>query len=323
MEPGLYRLLRIMVLVGIAAAIVSVLSIRVAPAAVYELGDVSPLGYTFSLALFVFPMAALVWWFATHRSRINRHWKAFWATFFIIVPLWSVLDILLANVIFSFPNPSATMGFELPGYKPGDGWGLHVPVEEFLFYFTGCAVIVLLYIWGSEVWFAAYTRSEEEYAEIGAGFRLRQTWHGRSLLAGVAVITAGIVVKKLGPASDGFPLYFTFLVAVVVVPSAMAFRLVARFVNLQAFLFTLQTLLLVSLLWEVTLALPYGWWNYNQRWMLGIGILPWSNLPVEAPLLWMAAAWSNIGIYELAKLYFFSEQSFRDVIRLRARREAL
>ena len=310
-----------MLLVGVAAAAVSILTIQVAPTAVYETGDASPFGYTLSLALFVFPVASLVGWFATHRSRIDRHWKAFWATFWIIVPLWSILDILLANVIFSFPNPAATLGIELPGYKPGDGWGLHVPIEEFLFYVMGCAVIVLLYIWGSEVWFSAYTRSEEDYAEVGSGFQLRQTWHGRSLLTGLAVILAGILVKKFGAHPDGFPVYFTFLVAVVLVPSGMAFRLVARFVNLQAFLFTLQTLLLVSLLWEVTLALPYGWWNYNQQWMLGIGILPWSNLPIEAPMLWVAAAWSNIGIYEVAKLYYFSEQPFRDVIRLRVRPE--
>lgn len=317
MEPGLYRLLRIMIGVVVVAAVIAVIRIDTAPIAVYEAGNVSPQGYTLSLALFILPVAGLVWWFATHRSRIRRHWKAFWVTFWIIVPLWSLLDIFLANLFFSFPNPDATLGFDLPGYKPGEGWGLHVPVEEFVFYITGCAVIVLLYVWASEVWFSAYTRSEDAYAQVRPGFQLSQTWHGRSLLAGAGIIAVGVLVKKLGPEPDGFPLYFTFLVLLVVVPSAMAFRLVAQFVNLQAFLFTLQALLLVSVLWEVTLALPYGWWNYQGRWMLGIDILPWSNLPIEAPLLWFAAAWSNIGLYELAKLFFFAERPLRSVFTLK------
>lgn len=313
MESGLYRLLRIMVVVGVVASVTAIFKIQAAPTALYESGNVSPLGYTFSLALFVFPVAGLVAWFATNRSRINRHWKAFWVTFCIIVPLWSLLDIFLANVFFSFPNRDATLGIDLPGYLPGEGWGLHVPIEEFLFYITGCTVIVLLYVWGSEVWFSAYTRPDEAYMRVRSRLQIAQTWHGRSALVGLAILALGLLAKKVGPAPDGFPLYFSFLVLLVVVPSAMAFRLVAEFVNLQAFLFTLQALLLVSLMWEVTLALPYGWWNYQERWMLGIQILPWSRLPIEAPMLWFAAAWSNIGIYELAKLFFFSEQPLRKV----------
>ena len=30
--------------------------------------------------------------------------------------------------------------------------------------------------------------------------------------------------------------------------------------------------LLISLLWEVTLALPYGWWNFQDEQMIGLRI---------------------------------------------------
>ncbi len=56
-------------------------------------------------------------------------------------------------------------------------------------------------------------------------------------------------------------------------------------------------------MWEATLALPYGWWDYNHNQMVGVFITPWSSLPIEAVVLWVAATWSNIAIYEVAKLW--------------------
>jgi hypothetical protein len=38
--------------------------------------------------------------------------------------------------------------------------------------------------------------------------------------------------------------------------------------------------------------------------MMGLFIRPWSNLPVEAALLWVAATWSNVATYELARLWY-------------------
>jgi hypothetical protein len=37
--------------------------------------------------------------------------------------------------------------------------------------------------------------------------------------------------------------------------------------------------------------------------MIGIFVTPWSDLPIEAVLLWVAATWSNIAVYEVAKLF--------------------
>jgi hypothetical protein len=36
--------------------------------------------------------------------------------------------------------------------------------------------------------------------------------------------------------------------------------------------------------------------------MVGIFVEPWTRLPIEAAVLWGAAAWSNIAIYEFFRL---------------------
>ena len=300
-----YRALLVMLVVLVVAASVAVLPVQPAPDPVFEGSPVTPYGYTVSLVLFLLPVAAFLVWFARHR-RAHPSWRAFWLTFAVVVGVWSLLDVLLARTFFTFPNPAATVGIYAPGYDPVGGWGLNVPVEEFLFYIGGCAFIVLAYIWSTEVWYPAATRSSDEYRDgVSAGLVLREMAHPKSLALGLAVIAAAIAYKKLGPHSyqEGFPGYMVFIVLLVTIPAATTFRLVLRFVNLRAFLFALQALLLVALLWEVTLALPYGWWNYRSTQMVGVFIEPWSDLPIEAVIVWGAAAWMNVSLYELFRLW--------------------
>lgn len=317
LAPTPYRMLQWMIVIVVGTAIVSFVSIQRPPEPVYEqVGSVSPYGYTISLVLFVVPVAFLFTWFYKRRQALAEHWRAFWVTFLIIVGVWSLLDVLLANTIFEFPNEDATVGFDLPGYDPETGWGFNVPIEEFVFYISGCAIIVLLYVWSSETWYRHYTQDAAVYREFGSEHLfLRKLFHGRSLLVGIGLVAAGFLAKQLGPTPEGWPIYFTFLVLVVITPTAMCFEAVVRFINLRAFLFTIQALLAVSILWEVTLGLPYGWWGYEQRNMLGWFITPWSELPIEAPLLWLAAAWSNVGVYEVAKIFYsVKERRWREVI---------
>jgi hypothetical protein len=60
-------------------------------------------------------------------------------------------------------------------------------------------------------------------------------------------------------------------------------------------------LLLTSLLWEVTLALPYGWWNFQDKEMLGIRITAWSFLPIEEVFVWIAVTYASVIVYEIVK----------------------
>jgi hypothetical protein len=60
---------------------------------------------------------------------------------------------------------------------------------------------------------------------------------------------------------------------------------------------------LISLLWEVTLALPYGWWRYRDEAMIGLKIGAWSDLPIEAPCVWMAVSFTTVIVYEVIKIW--------------------
>jgi hypothetical protein len=163
-----------------------------------------------------------------------------------------------------------------------------------------------VYIWYSERWFPEYTMAAEAYERAVEHQRLRDLFEPRVIGLGAVIVLAAIGLKAWDPldsAVAGFPGYMTFIVVMVVVPTAMFFRVILRFVNVPAMAFTLQSMLLIALLWEVTLALPYGWWNYRHEQMVGIFITPWSNLPIEAAILWGAATWSNIAVFEVAKVF--------------------
>jgi hypothetical protein len=71
-------------------------------------------------------------------------------------------------------------------------------------------------------------------------------------------------------------------------------------------------MLLVSLLWEATLAVPYKWWNYQHRQMLGLFIGAWAGLPIEAVCVWIAVTYATMIVFEVAKIKVASAQSLED-----------
>ncbi|MBZ5574118.1 MAG: hypothetical protein LAO09_19815 [Acidobacteriia bacterium] len=76
-----------------------------------------------------------------------------------------------------------------------------------------------------------------------------------------------------------------------------------RFINWRALSLTMYFILLISMLWEATLALPYGWWNYQHRAMMGVFIGAWSDLPVEAVLVWLAVTYGTVNLFEAVKIW--------------------
>ena len=85
-------------------------------------------------------------------------------------------------------------------------------------------------------------------------------FHPTSLvLAAVLIGAAWFYKKHLALPDDraGFPGYFTFLVAGAFLPAVSFFPVARRFINWRALSLTLFFMLLVSLLWEATLAVPY------------------------------------------------------------------
>lgn len=270
-------------------------TVRVPAVAQISSSNPTPYGYSWSLLLFVVPILVIgAWFLPSERVRIPK--RAFWRTIWILVPIGFGLDFFFASRFFLFPNAGATLGIGAPAI------GGNVPVEEYFFYFTGFLAVLLIYVWLDEYWLAAYNVSDYQ-GESRQIARLLK-FHPASLLAGVAIIAVAFLYKKMRtPIPEGFPGYFTVLVLGGMVPSACLFHTARRFINWRAFSLTIFMILLISLFWEATLAVPYGWWGYQQKEMMGIFIGAWAGLPIEAVAVWIAVTYGTTIVYETVKVW--------------------
>ena len=255
----------------------------------------TPFGYTWSLLLFLVPIAGLAWWFAS-RPDLQFPRAAFWRTIAVLAPLGFALDLLFGNSFFIFPNEQATLGLRVPALGGG------IPIEEFIFYLTGFILVLLSYVWCDEYWMATY--NVPDYAEAAKGMPRILRFHGASLLVGTVLIAAAVIYRRFFSGNaTGFPWYFIYLCAASFVPSIGFFKTARDFINWRAFSFSFFLILLISLLWEATLALPYGWWDYRAEAMMGVWIGAWANLPLEAPCVWIAVTFTTVIVYEVIKIW--------------------
>ena len=265
--------------------------------------DPTPYGYTWSLLLWIVPILVIALWFLP-QEELQLPKKAFWRTIGILVPLGFGLDYFFASRFFVFPNRGATLRIDAPAL------GRAVPIEEYIFYLTGFIAVLLIYVWLDQFWLAAYNVPDRpaEARKIGRLVR----FHPTSVVVGAALVALGIAYKKLFSASpEGFPGYFTFLVAGSFIPSAGFLPTARPFVNWRAFSLTMFLTLLVSLLWEATLAIPYGWWGYQPRQMLGVFIDGWAGLPLEAVCVWIAVTYTTVIVFEIVQLWQASGKKAR------------
>jgi len=143
-----------------------------------------------------------------------------------------------------------------------------------------------------------------DYAAAAKGIPRIVRFHFSSVALGAVLIAAAIIYRKFfSGAPEGFPWYFVYLACASLIPSAGFFDTARRFINWRAFSFTFFLLLLISLLWEVTLALPYGWWEYRPRILIGLHIGAWAGLPIEAVCVWLAVSFTTVIIYEVIKIW--------------------
>jgi hypothetical protein len=77
---------------------------------------------------------------------------------------------------------------------------------------------------------------------------------------------------------------------------------------------TLFILVLMSALWEATLAVPYGWWGYQPRQMMGLRITAWGGLPIEAVTVWLAVTFTTVVVYEILKRWKASGLKMREAL---------
>ena len=247
------------------------------------------------------PVIALALWLLLH-SDFELPRRAFLWTLATLLPLGFGLDLFFGATFFNFPATDSIVGLCVPGYQfDTRSWSACLPIEEFIFYVSGFLVTLLMYLWLDEYWLGRYDVGDTEPVDGGDQGPLLGL-HWPSLVVGIVVLTAGLVFEALlARESDGFPGYFVFLVLCSVLPTALLYRGVAAQINWRALSLTLFLMLLVSLLWEATLASPYGWWRYNEDMMLGIFVGAWSRLPVEAVLVWIMVTFTTVMFYETVR----------------------
>jgi hypothetical protein len=302
-RPSPWAVVVMLALVSVPAAL-TLRTVRSPGALQLADGNPTPHGYTVSLLLFLVPIAVIATWFMRRREpRIPK--KAFLSTLALLVPVGFGLDFFFANRFFVFPNRGATLGIGAPAL------GGPVPVEEFVFYLTGFMTVLLIYVWLDEYWLAAY--NVPDYHGPAAAIPRLIRFHPASAIVGAVLIALAIAYKKLvSDSPEGFPGYFTFIVGLSFIPSAGLFPSARGFVNWPAFSLTMFPMVLISLIWEATLAIPYGWWGYQQRQMVGVNVDAWSGLPIEAVLVWIAVSWTTVIVYEVLKLWKASGRPARD-----------
>jgi len=264
----------------------------------------TPYGYTISLLLFIVPIAVIAAWFIP-REGIPVSQKAFWWTIAVLFPLGAALDFFFAQYFFYFPNAHATLGIRAPALGGG------VPIEEYVFYLTGFLAVLLLYIWLDEYWLAAYSVPNDAADRISFTRLLRL--HPQSVVLAIFLILSAILYKR-NYGGPGFPGYFTFLVLGALVPSSMFLPTARPVINWRAVSLTMFMIVLISLLWEVTLALPYGWWNFHDRQMIGIRITAWSRLPIEEVFVWVAVTYAAVIVYEILRRWKASGRKLRHAL---------
>lgn len=287
---------------------------------------ISPRGYTWSLSIFLAPIIMIWVWLQFSFEAIDDKdkvvKKAFLLTTVILIPIGFILDMVLGSLFFKFPNVGANLRIYLPWYDYGLGHWVRrgFPIEEFAFYALGFIAILSIYMWFDQFWFReANTRIWKRKAAEGGLMWINPDderkikFHPmRVFMIGVVLLAVAVLYKKLGPHGyhDGFPGYFVFLVALAILPAVAFFRTVHQFINWRACSFTFFLIVLISMMWEATLAIPYGWWGYKEEQMMGIMIEPWSNLPIEAALLWLAVTFTTAIVYETIIGWKSSGESF-------------
>ena len=283
-----------------AAAVALVAVLAVGPALV-----ATRCGYTWSLLIWIVPSAAIMWWFLASPDYAITRKKAFgWAAAYLALNGF-VVDFFFGHRLFRFTNPNAVVGLYLPGFSLTEFRLVTehpFPVEELFFYLFGFICILLFYIWSDEYWLSAYHRAVPE--DETHSLRSLIGFHWKAGLAGAGLVaTATLARQFLNPSAEGLlPLYLTLQVVLVLVPGVTLLGAVSERVNWRAFSFTLALTLFISILYEVTLGLPGGWWAFKDAAMIGVYIESWPHMPVEEVCLWFAAAFIAVIVYETIAL---------------------
>jgi hypothetical protein len=252
--------------------------------------------YTLSLLIWILPIIVLSIFFVIKRILTPEKIAALSITVTALAGVGCVLDLLFAHMFFTFPDSSMIIGFKIAD----------IPVEEFVFYITGFWFVLFLYVYGDEYWLKRYNVPDGRYVRYRTRLKRMLFLNTRGIVTGIFLIAAGCMVKLfLNPGGLPIPGYFIFLVVLAYTPTILFYRVTRKFINWPAFIVSLLLTVLLSVIWEVTLAIPRGYWGYQNGAMLGIFIGVWNELPVEAVTVWVFCS-LVILVYEFLKIVFFT-----------------
>lgn len=256
--------------------------------------------YTITLLIWIVPIIFFEIFFIKQKllSPVKR--RALLASVVFLATIGILLDLFFARFFFTFPESSMTLGIDI----------FEIPIEEFIFYITGFWFILYLYIFCDEWFLKRYNPPDEKYLKYRSKLHKKFIFiHVKSIYMVIIFLLLGILVKfLLNKEAPFLPGYYTFLLLVAYTPTILFYRLTKRYVNWRAFIFTLTLTTLISIIWEVTLAIPRGYWGYQANQMLGIYVPAWassySKLPIEAVTVWIFCTLVTL-IYEYIKIVIF------------------
>ena len=238
----------------------------------------------------------------------GRRRRALLVTAGTIVGLGIVLDFVLGHLTLRFPGCSEPAGASpyvwcLPAVRG------RIPVEELLFYAMGPVAIVLVYACADELWLSKYNPRDNLL-----DLKLIQLSPGLLIVAACAAVTALILWRLNGT----FPTYFVFISAGALLPAIFLYRTIGNLTNWPAFAVTTLYVILTSVIWEATLAIPRQWWGYEPSGMIGVTIAAWSRgdliFPVEAAAVWLFAPFASVLTYEFAKALTHHPRATREAL---------
>jgi hypothetical protein len=258
----------------------------------------SRLNYFTSLTMWLIPILYLWPAFAMLTANgTGRRRRALLATVALIVGLGVVLDFVIWFLTLRFP------GCTDPNVAPTGRYLLclpavngRIPIEELLFYALGPVAMVLVYACADERWLSKYNPPDDL-----VDLKLIQVSPRVALVGAAGAVATGMLWLVNGT----FPTYFVFLVGGAVLPAMFLYRSIGGLTNWPAFAVTTLYVILTSVVWEATLAIPRLWWGYQPSGMIGATIAAWSRgdsiFPIEAAVVWLFAPFASVLTYEFAK----------------------